>query len=586
MKGLMASLIIFLLAGTAFGQQASSDAANTAPELSAKQGANSFATIDDGSQFERPGPDDSADDNWPTPQSVLGGESTTTSRSMSAGGQTNFSGRSQRLSDSSRFSSGPTQDTSQQRGIRFDVMLRAEDLASVKRGGTLVAPVDIRDKQDGSQRDPSVVSDIAFFHEANAGKSTGGEFIRPEPIEPGSRNLRFKLTADQLNRMGEYAYQFSVPNQMRGKFDNVEFFAEETAGRGQIGPADSGNGWNTSLDLAKSKPRDEGSRFGSPLKREDGDGIQPPNLRRPIGNRFDGFTDKDPKESRFGGVGSTIDGRKLGDRFGVGQPQDVDDADQELWALKAQLKESQRREFEARKAKQQWESEAIDLAGQKSQLLNEKARIRRQLENASRPGEGEASQLGPIKRPFGTDRNDFLPNREGRDFELELARKKIEQLEQENQLVSKDFKELAGYSETLLDKYRRETSRRSADDTTEKVKSYMDNAGALAGPDPIGPRFASNGGFQPPLGATRTPVGLGGVGNSGTTKNPSGALSGNKTLNGQNPDVPWRTDFFLWFMLLISVALNFYLIILCRSLYVRYSDLADELREMFSATSA
>ena len=46
-----------------------------------------------------------------------------------------------------------------------------------------------------------------------------------------------------------------------------------------------------------------------------------------------------------------------------------------------------------------------------------------------------------------------------------------------------------------------------------------------------------------------------------------------------------RREAFLWFMLLFSIALNFYLAFLARSFYTRYQDLADELRETFTSSN-
>ncbi len=46
-----------------------------------------------------------------------------------------------------------------------------------------------------------------------------------------------------------------------------------------------------------------------------------------------------------------------------------------------------------------------------------------------------------------------------------------------------------------------------------------------------------------------------------------------------------RQTAFLWFMLLFSIALNFYLAFLARSFYTRYQDLADELRETFTSST-
>ncbi|MEM9413254.1 MAG: hypothetical protein AAGA30_19245, partial [Planctomycetota bacterium] len=41
----------------------------------------------------------------------------------------------------------------------------------------------------------------------------------------------------------------------------------------------------------------------------------------------------------------------------------------------------------------------------------------------------------------------------------------------------------------------------------------------------------------------------------------------------------------LWFIMLCSVGLNFYLALIARSFYVRYEELADELRDTFTSTS-
>ncbi len=45
------------------------------------------------------------------------------------------------------------------------------------------------------------------------------------------------------------------------------------------------------------------------------------------------------------------------------------------------------------------------------------------------------------------------------------------------------------------------------------------------------------------------------------------------------------TNTVIWFMLLFSIGLNFYLAWLARTFYARYADLADELRETFTASS-
>jgi hypothetical protein len=621
MNGLMVSLNIFLLAGTAVGQQAADDAASMRPALRSLPAASSMSAFRTDNQFERPGPDDSAGD-WPTPESVLGDQSTITSRSASMGGQTtNFGGRSERASNPQPTSAMPSQ------GIRFDVMLRPEDLESVKRGGTLVAPVEIRNRQN-AMLGTDVVSDIAFFHEANKGRSTDGEFIWPEAIEPGSRKLRFKLTADQLDRMDNYAYQFRVPSNMRGEFDQVEFVAEGVGDGRSLGSDDFGGSWNTASKSASNLPRPN-------------DGIDPgfdPGFGRPLGNGNDGFrnpgVDVEPEGSGSSNLGNNWERKNRFDssasrqldsnpneRFndrGFDREQDRSVLGQrtpqrqqetlEMAQMRRRLEETQRLAQQALAERKRWEDESLKLADEKSFLARKNNQLVNQLDAASRvsdPKDG-STLMRPIStetKPFGSRRNDFGPVADERDRQLELANREIERLkqknlwaEQENQSLATNYDKLESASKQLYDQHNLLKQRRSTSETTDMIANALRDPRAMAGVNPaVSNRIASNTAFAPP---ERTPVGLGSMGAQvATGGNPNlgggnydyGAAQKNKNnanVKGKGSDVPDKTSFFLWFLLLPSIGLNFYLSILCRSLYVRYQDLADELREMFSATSA
>ncbi len=75
-----------------------------------------------------------------------------------------------------------------------------------------------------------------------------------------------------------------------------------------------------------------------------------------------------------------------------------------------------------------------------------------------------------------------------------------------------------------------------------------------------------------------------------TSKLPAASIDANPSTTPVAQSVAGQIDannkhlYFLWFMLLFSVGLNFYLGWISRSFYVRYSELADELRETFSST--
>lgn len=74
----------------------------------------------------------------------------------------------------------------------------------------------------------------------------------------------------------------------------------------------------------------------------------------------------------------------------------------------------------------------------------------------------------------------------------------------------------------------------------------------------------------------------------GSTPDASQVVNGNKQVAssevlGQNQSLR-KTNTFLLFMLLCSIGLNAYLGLIARSFYMRYAELADELRETFTAT--
>ena len=209
MKGLMVSLIIVIFAGvassvSAAGQQSGEGAAGFKPRLQPI------------SAFERPGPDDSEDEEaWPKRTSLTSRDSTNTSNSF--GGQ-QFA--------SQQFGGSPAPESAEDGGIRFDVKVNDDAISKLRRGLTVYSPVDVRDENSHAPLPASVVSRIAFFHDANARKS-GMQPVRlePAPMEPGSKTLTFEIHENQLDRIESDAFLFEVPDQLRGAFDRVEFVA-------------------------------------------------------------------------------------------------------------------------------------------------------------------------------------------------------------------------------------------------------------------------------------------------------------------------------------------------------------------------
>ena len=202
MKGLMVSLIIVFLAGTtgtvlAAGQQ---DAAGFEPRSGLQPNA--------APAFERPGPDDSDDDDvQPTPASIISRGSTNTSQSSS-----------------DQFGS-PAPESVLDKDIRFDVKVDQNAIELLRQGRKVFSPVQVRDEATNAALPPAVVSDIALFLDANAGKDLKGVQLDPVPMDIGSKTLRFEIPEQQLDRIEQDAFLFNVPTELRGKFDRVEFVA-------------------------------------------------------------------------------------------------------------------------------------------------------------------------------------------------------------------------------------------------------------------------------------------------------------------------------------------------------------------------
>ena len=228
MKGLMVSLVIVFFAGwtttvLSAGQQ---DAAGFKPKLSLQPMA----------ALERPGPDDSDDDvDWPTPISRLSQGSTNTSQTFG------------------EQYSAPAPDSGLDNDVRFDVKVDQDAIAQLKLGKRVISPVEVRDQSTDAAMHPSVVSDIVLFWDANSSKENmEGVQLAPQPMEPDSKTLRFEIPVQQLDRIEQDAFVFNVPDNLRGKFDLVEFVAVSgPAGSHEFpsdlasGPRGSANGFGT-----------------------------------------------------------------------------------------------------------------------------------------------------------------------------------------------------------------------------------------------------------------------------------------------------------------------------------------------------
>ena len=635
MKGLMVSLIIVIFAGTtssvlAAGQQ---DAAGVEP----RSGLQPMVAP----TLERPGPDDS-DDNvaWPVPKSLLSGESTNTS---SFGDQ--------------QFR-GPAPDSASDNNIRFDVKVDENAIALLKQGRKVFSPVEVLDRDTKTPMNPSVVSDIALFMGANAGKDLKGVALEPQPMERGSSTLRFEIPEQDLDRIQEDAFLFSVPDELRGKFNRVEFVAVSgPTGSHEFSSVLSSGTRGSALGFENQGGT---NRFASPTtSRFDGaNETQPWNTNAP--QPGPGFS---PGEREFTGPSidkSVLDERRnrvapldTGNQFQLGQRKpavqstqspfgrsweqpeatqntrgrntfdqnqnvgrqstynepatDQQGYQESLAETRLRLVQQQLAAAEAEKKKLQqnagdWMREAEKLAQQRNNL-NQQLQATNDRPSFSQPGNTRpvdySQQYGTdylgktidaakgIVRPFGSQREDF------RTQETGYSGRTSTELEQQK-LIEAQRRQIEYQNEEKFrleqDKLMAENRLASAEGVLKRRPTYDNeiqfqqasyngnNSNENPNRDNVRVAEARTPGGPP----NRRPGAL--AGDPTRTKNVDQTDNGTDGLaTGKRSE---SSDLFWLLPLLIgSLALNFFLWVHARSLYMRYDELAEELRGMVSAST-
>ena len=632
MKGLMVSLIIVIFAGvsssvSAAGLQSGEGAAGFRPRLE-------FQPL---GALERPGPDDSEDEVVPAPPSLLSRNSTTTSNSFGS-----------RQSGSQPFNH-PAPAGEAQRDIIFEVPIDDDAVNKLRQGLMVYSPVDVRDRTNRALP-PEVVKEIALFRNANGNKEDMNAVrLEPEALEPGSRTLRFEIDEQQLNRIEQDAFVYSVPDQLRGRFDRVEFVRAGGPVVSQAGLSGGAVGNEFGLTNRNDASRfnsDPSSRFGStsnssklveqrnlpqPGPNFDPGGsefvgpvIEPSiidarrnrvapldsNQNYRLGSAFPGLQDDRPvlsasdrydpqnepnvrpKQLPLGWVGETGDNQGVFDRRSVsGQRSGLTVAEQRLAALQEQLAIEKAESAKLARSVSEWQGEAGRIAQERdnySERLRE-ASNRRNVQQAvadrstgyreeSSGGVGQAFEFaGNAARNYGTRREDFqtqatIPvaftqvEADQRDLQARYERllKNQGALEQVNQGLEERLQQQqqgqgvphrSGPAENQLQpiSYNSERTRVASAGSEFDPNSRADRMEVERREAPDRPKSNSNDELD------------------------EAADSGS---SGGASDLLWLIP-----LLLMSVGLNVFLWSHCRTLDLRYSDLADELRDMVGAST-
>ena len=115
--------------------------------------------------------------------------------------------------------------------IRFDVKVDKNAIQLLRQGRKVFSPVEVRDQVLFWILQPLATS--RCFLGANEGKDLKGVRLNPLPMKSGSKTLRFEIPEQQLDQIEKDAFLFNVPDELRGKFDRVEFVAGKSDGSRQ-----------------------------------------------------------------------------------------------------------------------------------------------------------------------------------------------------------------------------------------------------------------------------------------------------------------------------------------------------------------
>ena len=605
MKGLMVSLIIVIFAGmpsntVMASQQVGQEAAGLMPRLHPIPA------------FERPGPDDSTDDvAWPAPTSLLSRNSTVTSRSNQSGSQP---------------FAAPTPDRTTNNNIRFDVKVDSNAIELLRQGGKVFSPVDVKDETTNADLPPSVVNKIALFHGANAGKNLQGIRLQPQPMERGSNTLRFEIPEEQLDRIEKDAFLFSVPEQLRGQFDRVEFVAASNlsvqngsqgfpSGLGSTSGFDRWQNTNSPRPGPKFEPG--GSEFTGPyidprVLESRRDQVAPIDEFRSFSQRdsfpqrrdFDrspldtngGFqtAEREPevrsKPSPFGRSWERPENNQNTFNDRQANQQDVFSQRDAIQRNNQALAEQQLRKelADAKAARERLEQDARDLQRQADLIAQQRIELNDQWRLAStRPvdfrqptnsmrSDRMIDTIADVANPYGSQRADFQRQESTinkmRQIELDQQHE-INDLKSKTRELQDDFaRQIRGLQSRLNGGWELPERGGPADDRIHH-SGFVRTADARNRVNQDSERLATGSPLKDFARQNRP-------GDRSTDGRVGGRRQEQTPIKSSSSDLIWLVP-----LLLGSLGLNLYLWIHCRSLYMRYTDLADELRDMVGAST-
>ena len=361
----------------------------------------------------------------------------------------------------------------------------------------------------------------------NTPKAGPSRIMRPQLV---GESLVFKFTPDDVDFTHEGSLEFEVPDYMKGKYTSATIELPEVLNRiEQSGPATRTNSGIQSDDSRWRLANDQ-------------------NVREPI-----------RQEQPWASNQSTQAERDRLARLEYERKYLLEKETREKTAL-----DDQNRQLLDEIARLRFVDQQRQAARIQTQQPTGYPRDPRYAQNTQFDQMQQPIMTRPVVSPVGVDSVSYNMMQK-----MERMEARIAQLDDQNRRLNSDFQVVKSDRDDLL-RGRFDYKNDTRSDLVQDRNRTTGINDRLVGKPPVQNRPAMN---------------LGGFGNSdrkGLESGNNGIVTG-QSKTSSNAKRPW--DLLLFLMLLGSVALNLYLWALSRGFYMRYQELADELRETFTVSA-
>ena len=361
-----------------------------------------------------------------------------------------------------------------------------------------------------------------------------------EPVLQGDK-LVFRFNEEQISHLADYAFEFNVPDYMKGKYSKAVIEYPPAMQRASQANPRTGTGTGTNF-----QSDDDRWRLAGDLNPKTVDPLETERLRQ----------------------------REL-----LNRQYEIDRQRAEYERLQRENQTRQASELAEQKRLLDQRTQADQLARYRYEQEQAASRARQGLLPATTPSAAPTwpsplvsdrfadrrfAVTAPVQQPVGVQPNESLAVSLMQST-LKRMEDRVAQLDSNNRLLGNEMNAVKNENNELRRRFDYEDGgfrRDLADQRPTRPASIESNPAPKLPERPL----MSTGGFDPDR---RQQAGAGGI----------------DEINAQMNRKRGSWDLLMFLMLLMSVGLNLYLWALSRGFYMRYQELADELRETFAVTT-